>query len=126
MSKAGLAQFQQVFIEESLEGLDTMESSLLALDEGGDGELVHTIRNLTGSRSRIVRVPGPVIPAAARVLGVALRDTLLTDDEYRSMADGLADTEGAATGETGLTQWMADHKDTLGRVYANELTRHFR
>jgi len=43
MSNAGLAQFQQVFIEESLEGLDTMESSLLALDEGGDGELVHTI-----------------------------------------------------------------------------------
>jgi len=43
MSKAGLAQFQQVFIEESLEGLDTMESSLLALDEGGDPELVHTI-----------------------------------------------------------------------------------
>jgi len=43
MSKAGLAQFQQVFIEESLEGLDTMESSLLALDEGGDAELVHTI-----------------------------------------------------------------------------------
>ncbi|WP_243039322.1 chemotaxis protein CheA [Dyella sedimenti] len=43
MSKAGLAQFQQVFIEESLEGLDTMESSLLALDNGGDGELVHTI-----------------------------------------------------------------------------------
>jgi len=43
MSKAGLAQFQQVFIEESLEGLDTMESSLLALDDGGDPELVHTI-----------------------------------------------------------------------------------
>ena len=43
MSKAALAQFQQVFIEESLEGLDTMESSLLALDNGGDGELVHTI-----------------------------------------------------------------------------------
>ncbi|MHA6205529.1 chemotaxis protein CheA [Dyella soli] len=43
MSKAVLAQFQQVFVEESLEGLDTMESSLLALDDGGDGELVHTI-----------------------------------------------------------------------------------
>ncbi len=43
MSKTALAQFQQVFIEESLEGLDTMESSLLALDDGGDGELVHTI-----------------------------------------------------------------------------------
>ena len=43
MGTSGLAQFQQVFIEESLEGLDTMESSLLALDEGGDAELVHGI-----------------------------------------------------------------------------------
>ncbi|KRE90938.1 chemotaxis protein CheA [Frateuria sp. Soil773] len=43
MSKVALAQFQQVFVEESLEGLDTMESSLLALDDGGDAELVHTI-----------------------------------------------------------------------------------
>jgi NADH dehydrogenase len=57
---------------------------------------------------------------------LALRDTLLTDDEYRGMADGLADTDGPATGETGLTQWMADNKDSLGRFYANELTRHFR
>ena len=89
-------------------------------------ELVHTIRNLTGSRSLIVHVPGPVVPAAAKALGLALRDTLLTDDEYRGMADGLADTEGPATGDTGLTQWMADHKDSLGRFYANELTRHFR
>lgn len=89
-------------------------------------ELVHTIRNLTGSRSLVIHVPGPLIPAAAKVLGLALRDTLLTDDEYRGMADGLADTEGPATGETGLTQWMADHKDSLGRTYANELIRHFR
>ncbi|WP_049622698.1 chemotaxis protein CheA [Frateuria defendens] len=43
MSNAALGQFQQVFIEESLEGLDTMESALLELDGGGDAELVHTI-----------------------------------------------------------------------------------
>jgi NADH dehydrogenase len=42
------------------------------------------------------------------------------------MADGLADTEGPATGETVLSQWITDHKDILGRFYANELTRHFR
>ena len=89
-------------------------------------ELVHTIRNLVGSRSRIIHVPGTVIPVAGRALGLVLHDTLLTADEYQGMADGLADTDGPATGDTGLTQWMADHKDTLGRVYANELTRHFR
>jgi hypothetical protein len=25
-----------------------------------------------------------------------------------------------------LSRWITDHKDTLGRCYANELTRHFR
>jgi len=88
--------------------------------------LVQTIRAAVGGRSQVIRVPGTLIPAAARVLGFALRDTLLTVEEYQAMADGLADTDGPATGETALSQWIADHQDTLGRVYANELTRHFR
>ena len=89
-------------------------------------ELVRFIRDAVGSRSQLVRVPGSVIPPAARLLGLALRDTLLTAEEYQAMADGLADTEGPATGETSLLQWITDHKGTLGRSYANELTRHFR
>ena len=88
--------------------------------------LVQTIRAAVGGRSQVIRVPGTLIPAAARVLGFALRDTLLTVEEYQAMADGLADTDGPATGETALSQWIADHQDTLGHVYANELTRHFR
>ena len=67
-----------------------------------------------------------MIPPTARLLGLALRDTLLTAEEFEAMADGLADTDGPATGETSLTQWITDHKGTLGRAYANELTRHFR
>ena len=89
-------------------------------------EVVDYIKGAVGSRSQVVRVPGSLIPPAARLLGLALRDTLLTAEEYQAMADGLADTEGRATGETALTEWIAAHKDTLGRVYANELTRHFR
>ena len=89
-------------------------------------ELVRFIRDAVGSRSQVVRVPGTVIPPAARLLGLALRDTLLTAEEYQAMADGLADTEGPATGETSLLEWITDHKGTLGRSYANELTRHFR
>ena len=89
-------------------------------------ELVQFIKAAVGSRSQVVRVPGSLIPPAARLLGLALRDTLLTSDEYQAMADGLADTDGPATGETSLTRWITDHKETLGRGYANELTRHFR
>ena len=43
MANVSLAQFHQTFFEESLEGLATMESALLALDDGGDTELVHSI-----------------------------------------------------------------------------------
>lgn len=43
MSSVNIAQFHKVFFEESLEGLDAMESALLALDDGGDAELVHSI-----------------------------------------------------------------------------------
>jgi two-component system chemotaxis sensor kinase CheA len=43
MSTVSLAQFHQVFFEESLEGLDAMEAALLSLDQGGDAELVHLI-----------------------------------------------------------------------------------
>lgn len=89
-------------------------------------DLVRFIRDAVGSHSQVVRVPGSLIPPTARLLGLALRDTLLTAEEFEAMADGLADTEGPATGETSLTQWITDHKGTLGRTYANELTRHFR
>jgi uncharacterized protein YbjT (DUF2867 family) len=89
-------------------------------------DLVAAIRDAIGSHSRIVRVPGEFVPAAARLLGLALRDTLLTRDEYRAMADGLADTDGPATGKIGVTEWITENKDALGRRYANEINRHFR
>ena len=61
----------------------------------------------------------------ARVLGLALHDVLLTADEYRAMAAGLADTDGPATGPTALSAWLAEHGAGLGLRYANEIRRHF-
>ena len=89
-------------------------------------ELVREIRGAVGSRSAVVHVPRPVLLCGARALGVALRDVLLTSDEYRSMAEGLADSDETATGQTRLTTWLAEHGDELGRTYASELDRHFR
>ncbi|MGO8862318.1 MAG: SDR family oxidoreductase [Acidimicrobiales bacterium] len=88
-------------------------------------ELVTSIRNVVGSRARIVRVPGIAVPLVARLVGLAVHDVLLTPDEYWAMANGLADTEGPATGQTALSEWLVEHGDTLGRHYASELARHF-
>ncbi len=89
-------------------------------------QLVEEIRDAVGSRSVIVPVPGALIPALAAVLNLALRDTLLTADEYASMAAGRADSAAPATGQVRFTDWVRDHGDQLGRSYANELDLHFR
>jgi nucleoside-diphosphate-sugar epimerase len=88
-------------------------------------ELVTTIADVIGSHARIVHVPGAAVPLLSRLVGFALHDVLLTRDEYGAMAAGLADTDGPATGTTALSQWLAAHRDDLGRRYANELERHF-
>src|ERR1035437_7802692 len=46
-------------------------------DRPAFAELVAYIRDAVGSRSQIIRGPGSLIPAAPRLLGVGLRDTLL-------------------------------------------------
>jgi uncharacterized protein YbjT (DUF2867 family) len=88
-------------------------------------ELVRSIGDVVGSRARIVHVPGSSVPVLSRLLGLWLRDVLLSREEYLGMAAGLADTDGPATGPTALSAWLADHGEGLGRHYANELDRHF-
>jgi NADH dehydrogenase len=88
-------------------------------------ELVKSIRDVVESNSMLVHVPGAVLPILSRAVGATLGDVLLTRDEYRAMADGLADTEGPATGSTALSDWLIAQGPALGRTYANELKRHF-
>jgi nucleoside-diphosphate-sugar epimerase len=89
-------------------------------------ELVNQIRDAVGSRAAVVHAPGIIIPALSSLLNVVVHDVLLTKEEYEAMAHGLADTSGPATGSTLMSEWISRHADDLGRVYANELERHFR
>jgi nucleoside-diphosphate-sugar epimerase len=88
-------------------------------------ELIDCVRTAVGSKALVIPVPGWAIPPLTAALGLALRDTLLTADEYRAMADGLADSTAAATGQIVFTDWVNEHRAQLGRHYANEITRHF-
>jgi uncharacterized protein YbjT (DUF2867 family) len=89
-------------------------------------EMVDAIRTATGSHAVIVPTPGWLIPPLSGILGAALRDVLLTREEYQAMAAGLADSDAPSTGQTSLIDWIATHGDTLGRTYASELTLHYR
>jgi len=88
-------------------------------------ELVRSISEVVDSRSRLLHVPGSVIPVASTIVGWALHDRLLTREEYRAMAGGLADSDAPTTGPTALSEWLRTHGSSLGLRYANELERHF-
>jgi NADH dehydrogenase len=89
-------------------------------------DMVAAIRSAVASRSLLVPAPGWLIPPLSAALSAVLRDKLLTSEEYHAMADGLADSTAPATGEVSVIDWIAKHGDSLGRTYANELTRHYR
>jgi uncharacterized protein YbjT (DUF2867 family) len=89
-------------------------------------EMVMAIRTATGSHAVVVSVPAWAIPPLAGALGAAVRDELLTSDEYHALTAGLADSGAPATGVVKLTDWIAAHGDELGRRYANEINRHYR
>ena len=81
------------------------------------------------TNGRVLTLHNPAdMPDPTRITSIAepwIRATILTPDEYWAMANGLADTDGPATGTIALSEWLAAHGDTLGLRYANELERHF-
>jgi uncharacterized protein YbjT (DUF2867 family) len=107
-------------------GTDTVVMDAVGPQSVTFRELVEAVRAAVRSHAVVVPIPGRVLTCLSRALGLVLRDTLLTPDEYRAMADGLADSDAPATGTIVLTDWIAEHGPELGRRYANDFDRHFR
>jgi NADH dehydrogenase len=59
------------------------------------------------------------------VTGWIVGDVVLTWEEYKGLMGNLLAPEGPPAGPTRLSQWLADHKDLVGRQYASEVARHF-
>lgn len=88
-------------------------------------ELVHAIRRAAGARVPIVHVPPIAMAAAARALGLLVRDVVLTPDEIKGLTAGLLVSHQPPRGRIAFTDWLNAHTTSLGRSYANELRRHY-
>jgi uncharacterized protein YbjT (DUF2867 family) len=89
-------------------------------------ELVRLIAAQTGKGVRIVHVPAPLAYLFTSIAGLFLRDVVLTGEEYKGLMSDLLAPKGPSTGDTRLTQWLAQNRDRVGRYYASEVARHFR
>jgi NADH dehydrogenase len=88
-------------------------------------DLVALIRAAVDTNSPILRLPPPVMAAAAGVLGLLVGDVVLTGDEIRGLMAGLLISHEPPLGQIAFSQWLNAHATSVGRSYANELQRHF-
>lgn len=92
----------------------------------GFEELVRLVRRAIGARAVVAPVPRWLLLLASRLLGRAVGDVVLTEDEVEGLTSNLLVSSGPPTGRTRFTGWLARNADGLGRAWANELARHFR
>ena len=89
-------------------------------------DLVHLVRGAIGSRSIVLPMPGLVVLATARLLGLVVRDVVLTRDEIRELTSSLLTSQQPPLGTIRVTDWVRANADTLGRKWASELARNYR
>ncbi|MGA2284710.1 MAG: NAD(P)H-binding protein [Dehalococcoidia bacterium] len=88
--------------------------------------LVRLIRERIGSRARIVHIPpGPAL-RLSRVVGLLVRDVVLTQEEVVGLMAGLLVSSAPPTGRTRLSDWLGENAAVVGARYASELERHYR
>lgn len=88
-------------------------------------ELVRIIKDITGSRARLVQVNPTVARHLCKVHGWLVKDVVLTRDEIRGLMASLLVTASPPTGKTGLIRWLEENRSTVGVKYASELGRHY-
>ena len=88
--------------------------------------LIRLIASAVGVRARLVHLPPSVGLTLTRLVGLMVRDVVLTRDEVDELMSGQFTSGAAPTGTTRLSGWLEDNWESLGREYESELRRNFR
>lgn len=103
----------------------------LLIDVGGPdvlafNDFVALVRSAVRSRAMVVHLPVPLAQAGSRLIGLVVRDVVLTRDEVTELQSRLMASDQPAKGTIRFAEWLRDNADSLGRRWASELDRHFR
>ena len=108
-----------------------LQSSDQILDSAGPDiftfeQLVHLLRQAMGLRTLVLRMPPALAMVGANVAGRLTGDMLLTRDELDDLMHDILVSHEPPRGRTRLRDWLRTNADTVGRVYASEIERHYR
>ena len=89
-------------------------------------EMVESIAIAVGRHPRFVYLSPRMSLLAARVIGRAMKDVMLNEPELEGLMQELLVSHERPRGTRRLDNWLLSNADTIGRVYASELDRHWR
>ena len=88
--------------------------------------MVAIVRSAIRSHALVVPMPMSAVLAATRVLGLLVRDVVLTRNELLELTSGLLASEAPPLGRIAFTPWVTDNAYALGRRWSSELARNYR
>lgn len=89
-------------------------------------ELVSSVAVAVGHRPRFLYLPPSLTLLAGDVVGLFVRDVMLTRQELDGLMEELLVSHEAPRGTHRVDDWLLKSAESLGRNYASELDRHFR
>ncbi|HZK72381.1 MAG TPA: NAD(P)H-binding protein [Clostridia bacterium] len=89
-------------------------------------ELVSSVAVAVGRRPRFLYLPPSLTLFAGDVVGLFVRDVMLTRQELDGLMEELLVSHEAPRGTHRVDDWLLESAESLGRNYASELNRHFR
>ena len=110
------------------DGDDNVEMDAVGPDVFTYAELARLLARKTGASCSLLHMSPAMAMIGARLLGVALRDVVLSHDEMAGLTGDLlvSKSEDPPPGETRLADWLDENAARLGARYASELDRHYR
>lgn len=88
-------------------------------------ELVKLTACCAGRDVRVVHVPMFLAYVSTLLVGSLVHDVVLTWEEYEGLMANLLTVAGPASGQTKLSDWLAENGDRVGRRYVSEVARHY-
>ena len=91
-------------------------------------EMVSMVREKTATSARLMHAPPSLVMLAGSMLGLLVRDVVLSRDEVAGLSANLLVSNSAEPppGRIHLADWLDENGRSLGRQYANEMARHYR
>lgn len=86
-------------------------------------ELVARVRSALAVKRPIISVPPELGYWGCRLVGLLVRDVVITREEIRGLMENRLCVDAPPLGTTRLSDWVERHRDTLGRHYTSEMAR---